>query len=144
MLALGVSTFVHAQDVVIGDSLTIGTDTLKKVDREKYQRIKRVTKKVKHTGSLLYRFVKSFDDYDTTYISPNYYNYTAMLQNTNTFQLYRMQGRDEEGNVQTIVSNPQHQVKVGPYFGWRWILLGYTFDVLRPKSAGKASSFNSL
>ena len=62
MLALGVSTFVHAQDVVIGDSLTIGTDTLKKVDREKYQRIKRVTKKVKHTGSLLYRFVKSFDD----------------------------------------------------------------------------------
>lgn len=142
MLALGVSTFVHAQDVVIGDSLTIGMDTLKKVDREKYQRIKRVTKKVKHTGSLLYRFVKSFDDYDTTYISPNYYNYTAMLQNTNTFQLYRMQGRNEEGNVQTIVSNPQHQVKVGPYFGWRWIFLGYTFDVLRPKSAGKASSFN--
>ncbi len=142
VLALGVSTFVHAQNVTLADSLTVNMDSLRKVDKEKYKRLKRIKTKVKHTGSLLYRFVKSFDDYDTTYISPNYYNYTTMLQNTNTFQMYRIQGRDEEGNTQTVVSSPQHQVKVGPYFGWRWIFLGYTFDVLRPKSVGKASSFN--
>ena len=82
VLALGVSTFVHAQNVTLADSLTVNMDSLRKVDKEKYKRLKRIKTKVKHTGSLLYRFVKSFDDYDTTYISPNYYNYTTMLQNT--------------------------------------------------------------
>lgn len=28
----------------------------------------------KKKGSLIYRFFKSFDDYDTRYITPNYYN----------------------------------------------------------------------
>lgn len=43
-------------------------------------------KKMKHTGNLMARFIKNFDSYDTTYISPNYYNFTAMLQNTNYFR----------------------------------------------------------
>ena len=102
-----------------------------------------IKQKMKHTGNIIARFVKSFDDYDTTYISPNYYNYTVMLQNTNYFQNYRLQGRTEDGGVtQSISTKPEASVKVGPYFGWRWIFLGYTFDVSHPRSLGKASEFS--
>lgn len=99
-------------------------------------------KKVKHTSNIFVRFVKSFDDYDTTYISPNYYNYTAMLQNTNYFQTFKFQGKKEEGNTQSISTKPAPNVKVGPYFGWRWIFLGYTFDLAHPKALGKSSELN--
>ena len=38
-------------------------------------RVKRMAHQVKRTGNIFYRFIKNFDDYDTTYISPNYYNF---------------------------------------------------------------------
>lgn len=101
-----------------------------------------VKQKVKRTGSLLYRFIQSFDDYDTTYISPNYYNFTAMAQNTNYYQVYRLAGSDADGRTQTLYLKPAQSMKVGPYFGWRWIFLGYTFDVSHPRRLGKASEFN--
>lgn len=99
-------------------------------------------KKMKHTGSLMARFIKNFDSYDTTYISPNYYNFTAMLQNTNYFQVYRLAGRSADGISQSISTKPAPSFKIGPYFGWRWIFLGYTFDVSHPRSLGKSSEFN--
>ena len=98
--------------------------------------------KVKHTGSLLYRFVKSFDDYDTTYIAPNYYNFTAMAQNTNYYQIYKLSGTSEDGLTQSISAKPEPSVKMGPYFGWRWIFLGYTFDISHPRRLGQSSEFN--
>ena len=98
--------------------------------------------KVKHTGSLLYRFIKSFDDYDTTYIAPNRYNFTAMAQNTNYYQIYRLSGTSEEGLTQTISAKPEPSVKLGPFLGWRWIFLGYTFDVSHPRRAGQSSELN--
>lgn len=101
-----------------------------------------VKQKEKRTGSLLYRFIQSFDDYDTTYISPNYYNFTAMAQNTNYYQVYRLAGSDADGRTQTLYLKPAQSMKVGPYFGWRWIFLGYTFDVSHPRRLGKASEFN--
>lgn len=99
-------------------------------------------KRLKHTGSIIYRFIKNFDSYDTTYIAPNYYNFTAMVQNVNYFQTYRLQARDEESNVQAIFTKPDPSVKIGPYFGWRWIFLGYTFDVAHPQSLGKSSELS--
>ena len=118
---------------------SLSSDTIHISHHPKMQKLK---KKVKHTGSILYRFVKSFDDYDTTYISPNYYNYTAMLQNTNYFQVYKLQGRGENGIRQTIATKPAPNVKIGPYFGWRWIFLGYTFDVSHPKALGESSELD--
>lgn len=88
------------------------------------------------------RFLKSFNDYDSTYISPNYYNYTAMVQNTNLFQVYRLSATNAEGKTQKITAQPGSRMKIGPYFGWRWIFLGYTFDVKRPSEGGSSSSFN--
>ena len=105
----------------------------------KYQRF---TEKVKHTGNIFVRFVRSFNDMDTTYIIPNYYNYTAMVQNTNFRQDFRLRGTSEDDLTQLIHLSPAPAFKIGPYFGWRWIFLGYTFDVGHPKQAGKTTEFN--
>lgn len=88
------------------------------------------------------QFIKSFDDIDTTYIVPNYYNYAAMAQNTNFFQMYRFRATSDEGHVQTIQMAPRPSFRVGPYFGWRWIFLGYTFDMSHPSQAGEKTEFN--
>lgn len=112
------------------------------VASESLSRLKKFKKKVKRSGNIFYRFIKNFDDYDTTYISPNYYNYTAMLQNTNFFQTYKLTGTNEEGTTQSLATRPEPNIKIGPYFGWRWIFLGYTFDISHPRTMGKSSDFN--
>lgn len=93
-------------------------------------------------GNWFMRFIKQFDEYDTTYISPNYYNYTAMLQNTNFSQSFRMKGTSENGVQQSLNVAPTPGFKIGPYFGWRWLFLGYTFDVGHPGQATKTTEFN--
>ena len=99
-------------------------------------------KKIKHTGNIFVRFVRSFNAMDTAYIIPNYYNYTAMIQNTNFRQDIRLKGESENGESQSIFLSPNPAFKIGPYFGWRWIFLGYTFDLGHPKAAGKTTEFN--
>ena len=44
----------------------------------------------KRVGHSLYEFVKEFSRVDTAYIEPQHYNYTVMLQNTNTYEVYRL------------------------------------------------------
>lgn len=82
------------------------------------------------------RKVKELDSYDETYIEPNHFNYAAMVQNTNYWQHYRFRATDETGKHQQINISPRSAIKIGPYFGWRWLFLGYTFDV---GSMGKAT-----
>lgn len=72
------------------------------------------------------RFIKEFDNIDTTFITPNKYNWAFMLQNTNSFETYTLHSR-ELG--QRLSFSPKPTVKIGPYFGWRWIFLGYTFEL---------------
>lgn len=131
MLALSASTFCRAQSAA--DSTAARPDTLAAQTTEPVKKKK---------PNIFKRFIKGFTNYDTTYISPNYYNYTAMVQNTNSFQTYRIEAKREDGTWQGIYTKPVPSVKVGPYFGWRWIFLGYTFDVAHPRSAAKTSSFN--
>lgn len=99
--------------------------------------------RVKRTGSIIYRFIKNFDAYDSTYIEPNYYNFTAMAQNTSFFQPVRFSTDSEEGVRQSLKFSPQASVKLGPYFGWRWIFLGYTWRV-SPITKAKNSTELSL
>lgn len=73
----------------------------------------------------LYDIAKDFSRIDTNYIEPQHYNYAFMLQNTNTYEIYKLR----TGKNMTVTFNPDLNVKVGPYFGWRWIFLGYTLDV---------------
>lgn len=75
------------------------------------------------------RGVKRLQEVDTLYIQPNLYNYAAMVQNTNYWQKYRFTAEDNRGNHQQIEISPRSSFKIGPYFGWRWLFLGYTFDV---------------
>lgn len=67
----------------------------------------------------------TFNEIDTTYITPQKYNFAAMVQNTNVFQTTTI--RTKSGH--SIRLSPDIKMKVGPYFGCRWVFLGYTFDV---------------
>lgn len=71
------------------------------------------------------RFFREFNMIDTTYIEPQHYNYTFMLQQTTTYEMYSLS--DKSG--QKISFSPDMSVRLGPYFGWRWVFLGYTFDL---------------
>lgn len=81
------------------------------------------------------KFVRAFSEQDTTYITPNRYNWAFMLQNTNSFESYKLNSR---ANRQQLNFYSKPTVKVGPYFGWRWIFLGYTFDVNSLGNGGKS------
>lgn len=71
-----------------------------------------------------YEVIKEFSRVDSNYIEDQKFNYTFMLQNTNTYESYRL--RDVNGN--SIRLTPKPSVKFGPYIGWRWVVLGYTID----------------
>ena len=83
-----------------------------------------VTKKVSFFNKL-YEIVKEFSRVDDNYIEPQHYNYTVMLQNTNTYESYTL--RNKEG--QEVVLAPEMSFRMGPYVGWRWLVLGYTIDI---------------
>ena len=46
--------------------------------------------------SRAYDVIKEFSRVDTNYIEPQQYNYAVMIQNTNTYESYRL--RDKDGN----------------------------------------------
>lgn len=116
---------LSAQPTAEADSLSASKD------REKLREVWRDStltrkEKLKGSGNIFVRFIKAFDETDSTYIIPNYYNWAAMLQSTTTFELYCLRSREEN---QSIRFSPRPSIKVGPYLGWRWIFFGYTFDV---------------
>lgn len=92
--------------------------------------------------SFFARLIDAFDNTDSTYIEPNFYDHAFMLQNTNFYQSYNLRAINEDDQVQRISLSPATTFRIGPYFGWRWLFLGYTFDVARPKEAGKSTQFN--
>ena len=75
----------------------------------------------------LARLVDSFSDQDTAYVEPQHYNWALMLQSVTTFDYYRLSTTGRDG--QSITFAPQTDIRIGPYFGWRWIFLGYTIDL---------------
>lgn len=97
---------------------------------------------VRKTGRGVKMAVRNFDAFDTTYIEPNHYDWTFMMQNTNFFQIVSISARDEVLGRQTLDFAPKASCKIGPYIGWKWIFLGYTIDVSRPKRAGKMTEFS--
>lgn len=96
----------------------------------------------KKQSSRLSKIIDWLSEIDTTYISPNYYNYAAMLQNTNFYQSYTLSAQKDEHTTQTLTLTPRTAFKIGPYLGWRWIFLGYTFDIGTPSKAGKTTEFS--
>ena len=74
------------------------------------------------------RSVEWFNATDTNYIQPNKYNLTMMLEQSTWFEHYRLSGTGENGN-QLLGFAPKVNTKLGVYFGWRWIFLGYSFNL---------------
>ena len=70
------------------------------------------------------RTVREFDRLDDEYIEPNHYEFTVMGQITRTYESFILRSNDQH-----ITLAPDGLTKIGPYFGWRWFFLGYTFDI---------------
>lgn len=86
---------------------------------------KDVARTIRHTGR---RIRKVVNNVDTTYISPNKYNLAFMLEHSTWYEHYRL-GSQENERPQSLNFAPNMGMKLGVYFGWRWIFLGYTFDI---------------
>ena len=79
----------------------------------------------KRTGNFK-RIIKkflNFNDFDTAYISPNRYNYALMLDHFTNYEYYSVGNND-----QRLRFSPNPHNKIGAYFGWRWIFLGWAVD----------------
>lgn len=87
----------------------------------------------KKTAHVVNDFIEAFNDYDTTYIEPNHYNFAAMVQGTQSMERYRMK---IDKNM-TVTLGPDLNPRVGPYFGWRWLFLGYALDVNFGRMSGE-------
>ena len=83
---------------------------------------------VRHTGRKIRKEVKEFNAIDTIYISPNLYNLAFMLEHSTWYEHYQL-GNNAGTKSQYLNFSPNLGTKLGIYFGWRWIFLGYTFDV---------------
>ena len=79
--------------------------------------------------SWLRRTIRGFSNIDENYVEPQHYNWSVMLQATHTYDYYRLSTSGSDG--QSVLFSPEPNMKVGPYFGWRWVFLGYTFDLKR-------------
>ena len=73
---------------------------------------------------LIRRTVREFDRLNDEYIEPQHYEFTVMGQITRTYESFIL-----SSNGQQIKLSPDGLTKIGPYFGWRWFFLGYTFDI---------------
>ena len=94
---------------------------------------------VSRKGSWLKRVIDSFSDQDTLYVEPQHYNWALMLQSVTTYDYYRLSTTGPNG--QSISFSPQLDVRFGPYFGWRWVFLGYTVDLRNLNIFNKSPKF---
>lgn len=77
--------------------------------------------------SLIRRIIRGFDKIDERYIEPQHYVFAAMLQATSSYDFNTL--RSEGPNKQSISFSPDSEIRIGPYAGWKWVFLGYTFSL---------------
>ena len=83
---------------------------------------------VRYTEDKLKEVGKHINAIDTNYISPNLYNLAFMLEHSTWYEHYQL-GTNRNDHPQKLNFSPNLGTKMGIYFGWRWIFLGYTFDI---------------
>ena len=79
-----------------------------------------ITSQIKET-------VRGFDRLDTRFIEPQHYVFTVMVQATHTYDIYSLSSTG--GDAQSMTFAPDMNLKLGPYFGWKWFFAGYTFEL---------------
>lgn len=77
--------------------------------------------------SWLRRTIRGFSYIDENYVEPQHYNWSVMVLGRYTWDSYRL--RTTGADRQSVSFSPHNVFKVGPYFGWRWVFLGYTVDL---------------
>jgi hypothetical protein len=87
-----------------------------------------LTTGMRYTEDKLKEVGKHINDIDTNYISPNLYNLAFMLEHSTWYEHYQL-GTNQNHQNQQLNFSPNLGTKMGIYFGWRWIFLGYTFDI---------------
>ena len=68
-----------------------------------------------------------WNNIDTTYITPQMYDFTVMLQTTTSFENFTIKSTGE--NKQTMKFAPRPGFRLGGYVGWKWIFWGYNVDL---------------
>jgi len=68
--------------------------------------------------------VREFDRTEDDYIEPPHYELAVEMRATRNFEDFVL-----SSNGQSIMFSPDQRIKLGPYFGWRWVFLGTTFDL---------------
>ena len=82
---------------------------------------------VVHDGKVMKRVknvVREFDRTDDDYIEPPHYEFAVEMRATRNYEDFIL-----SSNGQSIMFSPDQRIKVGPYFGWRWVFLGTTLDL---------------
>jgi hypothetical protein len=123
LLLLLLSLPLSAQDEASTDSTTAGGKHLL------FQLTDGIVTTVRHTGRRIRKAGREFNAIDTAFISPNLYNLAFMLETSTWHEQYRLGTTGSATPRQSINLSPDASFKLGVYFGWRWIFLGYTFDV---------------
>lgn len=75
----------------------------------------------------LKRTLHNFTEIDENYVEPQHYNWSVMLQATYNYDIYKL--ASDGLFKQSLTFAPEPSLKAGPYFGWRWVFFGYTFDL---------------
>ena len=120
--------------LLVGDTLCVDPDATQAFSLPSLSEIRAIRQnsslnsreKLRQYGNFFVRVIDAFDAIDTNYVERIGYNFTAMLQGTQNYEYYSIGSPDYASSI----SFAQHpDFRIGPYFGWRWLFLGYTFDV---------------
>lgn len=131
LLFLGGTKAYAFSTTTLSDSLVVRKDSgdilpsKQATDSVRWMRSGETSRMFKQKSGKGSGFFQHFNEIDTSYIEPQKYNFAFMLQNTNTYEVYRLSSSKE----QSITFAPEATVRIGPYFGWRWIFSGYTLDI---------------
>ena len=117
-LLCGISCRAENADCVIDDSMDTVYIKAAATDSVVSQRQGRTIGPIRKT-------IRGFSKIDDHYIEPQHYNWALMAQGTFNYDLFELAGADGK----SMRFSPDVTMKVGPYFGWRWLFLGYTFDL---------------
>lgn len=121
LLSLSLQAQTEGGETVTSD--TLPTDSLKPSDPEL---IETSASKPSPFKRAIKKFM-NFSDFDTLYISPNHYNYALMTTHFSNFEYYSVTSNLPQPQKLSFSPNPRN--KIGLYFGWRWIFLGWSVDV---------------
>ena len=76
---------------------------------------------------IITRIIRGFDKIDERYIEPQHYVFSVMIQTCYNYDRYSLSSAGPNG--QSIAFKPDSKLKVGPYAGWKWVFLGYCFEL---------------